>query len=38
VLSIAWDTDGEKGRNHYLYGNAPYGWKNISALLEGEYE
>ena len=38
VLSIAWDTDGEKGRNHYLYGNVPYDWNKISTLLEGEYE
>ena len=38
VFSIAWETDGEKGRNHYLYGKPPYDWKAVAPLLEGEYK
>ncbi len=38
VLAISWDTDGEKGRNHFLYGAPPYDWGETARLLEGEYE
>ena len=38
VFAITWDTDGEKGRNHFLTGAPPYDWKQLAPLLEGEYE
>ena len=38
VLAISWDADGEKGRNHFLYGEPPFDWAAASRLLEGEYE
>ena len=38
VLAIAWNTDGEQGHNHYLYGMPPYDWATVAPLLEGEYK
>jgi len=38
VLAIVWTTDDGNGRNHFLYGEPPFDWKQISPLLAGEYD
>ena len=37
VLAIDWVQGGEKGHNHFLYGEIPFDWRAIRPLLADEY-